>query len=124
MKLLIVDDEILTRTGLISSISWANLGIDEVYEAADGIEGLKTAEKYRPEIILSDVRMPRMNGIDMLYKIRESAPDTVFIFMSGYSDKEYLKAAIKLRAVNYTTTRLQDFRHISFLSPMDQGLKS
>lgn len=101
MKLLIVDDEILTRTGLISSISWANLGIDEVYEAADGIEGLKTAEKYRPEIILSDVRMPRMNGIDMLYKIRESAPDTVFIFMSGYSDKEYLKAAIKLRAVNY-----------------------
>ena len=101
MKLLIVDDEMLTRTGLISSISWENLGIDEVYEASDGIEGLKMAEKHKPEIILSDVRMPRMNGIDMLYKVRENAPDTVFIFMSGYSDKEYLKAAIKLRAVNY-----------------------
>lgn len=101
MKLLIVDDEILTRTGLISSISWENLGIDEVYEAADGVEGLEMAGRYRPEIILSDVRMPRMNGIDMLYKIRENAPDTIFIFMSGYSDKEYLKAAIKLRAVNY-----------------------
>lgn len=101
MNLLIVDDEILTRTGLISSISWEDLGIDEVYEAADGIEGLKMAEKYKPEIILSDVRMPRMNGIDMLYKVREGAPDTIFIFMSGYSDKEYLKAAIKLRAVNY-----------------------
>lgn len=101
MKLLIVDDEILTRTGLISSISWEDLGIDEVYEAADGVEGLKMAQKYSPEIILSDVRMPRMNGIDMLYKIREKAPGTIFIFMSGYSDKEYLKAAIKLRAVNY-----------------------
>lgn len=101
MKLLIVDDEILTRTGLISSISWEDLGIDEVYEASDGIEGLKMAEKYSPEIILSDVRMPRMNGIDMLYKVRENAPDTIFIFMSGYSDKEYLKAAIRLRAVNY-----------------------
>lgn len=101
MKLLIVDDEILTRTGLISSISWEDLGIDEVYEAADGVEGLKTAEKFKPEIILSDVRMPRMNGIDMLCKIREISPDTVFIFMSGYSDKEYLKAAIRLHAVNY-----------------------
>ena len=72
MKLLIVDDEMLTRTGLISSISWENLGIDEVYEASDGIEGLKMAEKHKPEIILSDVRMPRMNGIDMLYEVRET----------------------------------------------------
>lgn len=101
MKLLIVDDEMLTRTGLISSIPWEDLGIDEVYEASDGAEGLKMAEQYQPELILSDVRMPRMNGIDMMYKIRETSPDTVFIFMSGYSDKEYLKAAIKLRAVNY-----------------------
>lgn len=101
MKLLIVDDEMLTRTGLVSSIAWEDLGIDEVYEASDGAEGLKMAEIHQPEIILSDVRMPRMSGIDMLYKVREHMPDTVFIFMSGYSDKEYLKAAIKLRAVNY-----------------------
>ena len=58
MKLLIVDDEMLTRTGLISSISWENLGIDEVYEASDGIEGLKMAEKHKPEIILSDAYAP------------------------------------------------------------------
>lgn len=101
MKLLIVDDEMLTRNGLVSSIAWEDLGIDEVYEASDGVEGLRMAELHHPEIILSDVRMPRMNGIDMLCKVREHTPDTVFIFMSGYSDKEYLKAAIKLRAVNY-----------------------
>mgnify|MGYP006069232601 FL=1 len=101
MKLLIADDEILTRTGLTTSIVWSDLGIDEVYEASDGVEGLEMAKKYQPDIVLSDVRMPRMNGIDMLYKIREIAPDTSFIFMSGYSDKEYLKAAIKLQAVSY-----------------------
>lgn len=101
MKLLIADDEMLTRDGLTSSISWSDLGIDEVFVASDGIEGLEMAEKHHPDIILSDVRMPRMNGIDMLYKIRESAPDTSFIFMSGYSDKEYLKAAIRLQAVSY-----------------------
>lgn len=117
MKLLIVDDEILTRNGLISSIQWANLGIDNVYEASDGLEGLEMATVHKPEIILSDVRMPRMNGIDMLYKVRELLPDTVFIFMSGYSDKEYLKAAIKLRAVNYVEKPLD-------LTEIEQAVRS
>ena len=81
MKLLIVDDEELTRTGLISSIDWDSLGITE--------------------IILCDVRMPRMTGIAMLERLEKFLPDSIPIFMSGYSDKEYLKAAIKLKAINY-----------------------
>ena len=101
MKLLIVDDEELTRTGVISSIDWASLGISEVLQADDGVHGLETAQLYRPEIILCDVRMPRMDGITMLERLEKILPDTVPIFMSGYSDKEYLKAAIKLKAVNY-----------------------
>ena len=60
MKLLIVDDEELTRTGVITSLDWASLGIDEVLQADDGVHGLETARLYKPEIILCDVRMPRM----------------------------------------------------------------
>lgn len=101
MKLLIVDDEELTRTGVISSIDWKALGIEEVLQADDGIHGLEAARMYKPEIILCDVRMPRMDGISMLERLESILPDTVAIFMSGYSDKEYLKAAIKLKAVNY-----------------------
>lgn len=101
MKLLIVDDEELTRTGVISSIDWKALGIEEVLQADDGINGLEIARKYRPEIILCDVRMPRMTGIAMLEKLENILPDSIPIFMSGYSDKDYLKAAIKLKAVNY-----------------------
>ena len=101
MKLLIVDDEELTRTGVITSLDWASLGIDEVLQADDGVHGLETARLYKPEIILCDVRMPRMDGISMLERLEKFLPDTVPIFMSGYSDKEYLKAAIKLKAVNY-----------------------
>ena len=101
MKLLIVDDEELTRTGVISSIDWASLGISEVLQADDGVHGLEAAQLHRPEIILCDVRMPRMDGITMLERLEKILPDTVPIFMSGYSDKEYLKAAIKLKAVNY-----------------------
>ena len=99
MKLLIVDDEELTRTGVIASIDWKSLGIDEVFQADDGVNGLETARIHKPEIILCDVRMPRMDGITMLERVEKFLPDSVPIFMSGYSDKEYLKAAIKLKAV-------------------------
>lgn len=101
MKLLIIDDEQLTREGLIRNIDWKSLRISEVLQADDGINALILAKKHKPEIILSDIRMPRMNGIQLVNKIYEFLPDTNVIFMSGYSDKEYLKAAIKLKAISY-----------------------
>lgn len=101
MKILIVDDEELTRSGLISSIDWLSLGISEVLEADDGLNGLSLARTHKPEIILCDVRMPRMDGIAMLEHLESLLPDSIPIFMSGYSDKEYLKAAIKLKALRY-----------------------
>lgn len=101
MKILIVDDEQLTREGIVHSVDWAALGITEVLEADDGVNGLQMAKKHQPDIVLCDVRMPRMDGITMLERIEALYPDTAAIFMSGYSDKEYLKAAILLKAINY-----------------------
>ena len=62
MKLLIVDDEELTRTGLISSIDWDSLGITEILQADDGVNGLEMARLYKPEIILCDVEPPDEGG--------------------------------------------------------------
>lgn len=101
MKLLIVDDEELTRTGLIDSIDWESLGIFQLFQAEDGISGLRIAKEVKPEIVLCDVRMPRMDGIELVERLEKLLPHSAFIFMSGYSDKEYLKAAIRLKAVNY-----------------------
>ena len=101
MKVLIVDDEELTRNGLVSAVDWKKLHIDQVIQAEDGMQALTMAKEYRPEIILSDVRMPRMNGIDMAKEIQTFLPDSSIIFMSGYSDKEYLKEAIRLKAISY-----------------------
>ena len=81
MKLLIVDDEELTRTGVISSLDWSSLGIDEVIQADDGVHGLETAKLHKPEIILCDVRMPRMDGITMLERLEKFLPDSVAIFI-------------------------------------------
>lgn len=101
MKLLIVDDEELTREGLIASLDWESLGITQVFQADDGINALNIVRSQKPDIILCDIRMPRMNGIQMVEALEKFLPDTSVIFMSGYSDKEYLKAAIKLKAINY-----------------------
>lgn len=101
MKLLIVDDEELTREGLLASIDWDRLGITSVLQSDDGIHALSLAKDEKPDIILCDIRMPRMTGIELIEHLESVLPDTSVIFMSGYSDKEYLKAAIKLNAVNY-----------------------
>ncbi len=101
MKLLIVDDEILTRNGIQSSLNWEELGISKIIEADNGIHALKIAKLEKPALILSDIRMPQMSGIEFAKKISAFLPDSKIIFMSGYSDKEYLKAAIKLKVVTY-----------------------
>ncbi len=101
MKLLLVDDEVITKKGLINSIDWKALQIHQIIEADDGIQALSLAREHSPEIVLTDIRMPRMDGITFAEQLREFLPNTSIIFMSGYSDKDYLKAAIRLKAVSY-----------------------
>jgi two-component system response regulator YesN len=101
VKLLVVDDEIISREGIIRNINKRNLDISFIKQADDGMHALLLASTYHPDIVLSDVRMPRMDGIEMAYKLREMDPNIKIIFMSGYSDKEYLKSAIHLRALSY-----------------------
>ena len=101
MRILIADDENLTRAGLISSINWHSLPFDQIDQADDGVNALQLAKTHLPDVLLTDIRMPRMNGIELAERIQELNPNCSIIFMSGYSDKEYLMAAIKLRAVRY-----------------------
>ncbi len=101
MKILIADDEILTREGLKKNIDWSRLGITEILESDDGLSALDTAKREHPDIILSDIRMPRLNGLELAHELRKIMPDISIIFMSGFSDREYLKAAIRLKAVSY-----------------------
>lgn len=101
MKLLVVDDETLTREEILSNMNLDELGITEIYQADNGVHGFELARKCCPDIVLSNVHMPRMTGVQMAFKIREISPDSSIIFMSGYSDKEKLKTAIQLKAVTY-----------------------
>jgi two-component system response regulator YesN len=101
LKLLVVDDEVISREGIIRNINKRNLDISMIEQADDGVHALILASTYHPDIVLTDVRMPRMDGIELATKLREEDPNVKIIFMSGYSEKEYLKSAIQLRALSY-----------------------
>jgi Response regulator containing CheY-like receiver domain and AraC-type DNA-binding domain len=101
IKLLVVDDEQATRDGLIHCVPWSEIDVEVVGEVEDGFLALDLASRTRPDIILTDVKMPRMNGIELAKHIKNELPFCKVIFLSGYSDKEYLKSAIQLQAVDY-----------------------
>lgn len=98
---LIVDDENMPRKILRDFLPWSDLGVGRIYEADDGESALKIAKEKKPDIIISDIKMPRMNGMALAEAVRSALPSCKFIFLSGYSDKEYLKGAIKLKAASY-----------------------
>lgn len=101
MRILIADDDDYTREGLIGAVEWAEYGIEKILEARDGVQALRLATEYKPEIILTDIRMPKLNGIAFAEKLGEQCPDCKLLFMSGYLDVEYLKSAIRLAAIDY-----------------------
>lgn len=101
MKIIIVEDETIIRNGLAKHIAWESLGIDEIRAASNTQEALSICENYVPDIVVSDISMPGENGIVLCRKLRELFPEIEIIFVTGYDDKEYLKAAIDLHAVRY-----------------------
>jgi two-component system response regulator YesN len=89
---MIADDEVHIRMGLSSTIDWTTVGIAEVFTARDGEEAYKLCEEHKIEVILTDIRMPGMDGLEMAKRLHYS-PFKVIV-MSGYSDFEYTKRAI------------------------------
>ncbi len=101
LTVLIADDETMPRTVLRDHLPWEELGVARIVEASDGDETVEQARIYRPDILISDVKMPRRTGLEAAEAIRAFCPGCQVVFLSGYSDKEYLKGAIRLKAVSY-----------------------
>lgn len=100
-QLMIVEDEKITRDGLGRHINWNDLGVEVCLSVSNGMEALLGVNSVRPDILLSDIKMPHMNGIQLAEHILKKFPKCKIIFLSGYADKEYLLSAIHLKAVNY-----------------------
>jgi two-component system response regulator YesN len=101
MNVLIVDDEYLIRDGLARSIDWATLGFDLVEIAEHGVEALEMIDKTMPDLILTDVRMPFMDGLELIKSVKARYPELCVIIISGHEEFSYAKTALQLDAFDY-----------------------
>ncbi len=100
MRILVVDDELLARQSIISTLN--ALGYNEIHEAKDGIEAYDLINIYKPEIVIADIRMPKLDGIELLSRLNSmNADDIIFVFLSGYDLFEHAQKAIALGAFSY-----------------------
>jgi two-component system response regulator YesN len=100
-KVVIIDDEPWTREVIKTLADWDALGLVVAGEASDGEYGLELIRLTAPDIILTDVKMPHLNGIELITTLRKENNDTPVIFISGYDDYSFIRSALKLDAVDY-----------------------
>lgn len=106
-RLLLAEDEKATREGILEGIDWKKIRIVDIRAARNGVAAMELLEDFTPDILLTDIRMPRMNGIELATQIRKIFPDCSILIISGYSEKEYLKSAIYLKAVDFVDKPLR-----------------
>ena len=101
IKVLIVDDEILIRVGIKSCIDWESNGFEIIGLAEDGQQALELIEKKKPQIVLTDIKMPHMDGLELTEKIKGQYPQIRVIVLSCYNEFDFIKRAMKLGADDY-----------------------
>ena len=110
LTLLYIEDEPLIRQ---NAIEYLSRYCQKVYEAKDGMMGLSLYNKHKPDLIITDIKMPKLNGLDFVAKVRENNKTTPVIITTAHSDTEYLLKAIELQLVKYlikpiTSDKLQE----------------
>ena len=100
-RVLIADDEPMIREGLRESIAWAELGIEVSAEAEDGEEALELALEHDVHIVLADLNMPIMNGIEMISALKSQKPDCQVIIITGHDEFAYAQQALRLNVTDY-----------------------
>ena len=100
-KLLIVDDEEIELDGMAELIDWPSYGYELVGTAINGKRGLALIQEKQPDIVITDIKMPVMDGLAMIRAAQEQHVDTVFVVLSGYGDYEYTSQAMQLGIRHY-----------------------
>ncbi|WP_336788406.1 response regulator [Paenibacillus sp. MMO-177] len=100
-KVLLVDDEVWIKRSLRKEIDWPSFEIGDVAEASDGEEAYRLATEYKPDVIITDVKMPRMDGIELARIVSRSMPEVKVIILSGYAEFGLVRQALNERVIDY-----------------------
>ena len=98
---IVADDEEEIRRGIVRKVRWEELGFRVVGEAENGAEALEMVEKLEPDLLLTDIRMPFLSGIELARSVREVLPTVQIAFLSGFDDFSYAQQAIQYNIVSY-----------------------
>jgi two-component system response regulator YesN len=99
--LIIADDEYELRQALVKTVDWESIGFKVVGEAENGVEALEMVEKYEVDLLLTDIKMPFLSGIDLAREVRAIRPAVSIAFLSGYDDFAYAQQAIQYNILSY-----------------------
>jgi len=95
-KAIIMDDDPIVRKGLQTMIDWESYGFVICSSSRDGVEGLEQIERYQPDLVLTDIQMPGLNGLEMLHRVRNRFPDMQVIIVTGFRNFDYAREALQL----------------------------
>ncbi len=99
--MVVIDDEILVRMGIKETIDWNAHNIQIIGEATNGRDGLKEIKRLHPDLVISDIKMPLMDGVELVKAIQEAKIDCSVVILSGYKDFDFAKGALENGAVEY-----------------------
>ena len=101
IKIFLVEDEIVIRNGIKNSIEWEKEGYEFVGEASDGELAYPMILKEKPDILITDIRMPFMDGLELSRLAKQELPDIRILILSGYDEFDYAKEAIRIGVTEY-----------------------
>lgn len=101
IQVMLADDNKYALTYFSGLVDWEALGFSLVGAASDGIEAYQMFQEYKPDVVITDVQMPGMDGKELARHIREEAPETVVIFLSSYDAFDYARSAVDLNVNEY-----------------------
>ena len=108
LKVLVVEDEEMIRKGIVLAVDWAALDCVVVGEASNGAQALEAVERYDPSLIITDLKMPVMDGLEMLRQLRERGNNAFVIILTAYDSFAYAQTALRLGAVDFLLKPFHD----------------
>ncbi|MDN4078289.1 response regulator [Paenibacillus polymyxa] len=123
VQILLVDDESYVTESLAATIPWESLGIERVHQAASALAAVDVLEAHDIDILVTDIRMPGMTGLELIVEVNERWPHIRSLLLTGYADFEYAKKALQLKAFDYILKPVDDDEFIKCVSAAMDSLK-
>ncbi|SDP37994.1 response regulator transcription factor [Selenomonas ruminantium] len=108
LRIVLVEDEDIIRRGLVETVDWEAMGAEIAGEAADGEEALPLIRELRPDVLITDIRMNNMDGLELARRLRAENILPRLVFLTSYTDFEYVREALRLQAADYLLKPVDD----------------